>query len=108
MKFILNYKAFNWEERKSLFKKITSETIPYKKEILQYLEESEEDGVICSSVYDYISKKRVPRTIHSYTDGTFTWDDEEIYHFKHYNTELSAEFINHVLKIIKKKNTTSQ
>jgi hypothetical protein len=37
------------------------------------------------------------KDINLYTDGIYEWDDEEIYHFEHYNMKLDDEFIKHIL-----------
>ena len=55
------------------------------------------NGVRCSSIYDYVKNEPAFKNINLYTDGIYEWDDEEIYHFEHYNMKLDDEFIKHIL-----------
>ena len=77
---------------------ISLEEIPQKEIILSYLKNGEDNGVCCSSVYDYIEDYSTGDTIHRYKDDDYEWDDREIYHFEKYNIRLNDDFIKHILK----------
>lgn len=98
MKFIENYKEFGIETEKSVLDYISEKSIKRKKEVLKYLRSGKDDGIRCSTLFDYITQTLLTPSVKLYTDGEFYWDDEEIYHFEKYNMPLNEEFIKKVLK----------
>lgn len=96
-KFISDCIELDTNEKNHIIEMISSEPIPQKEIILGYLKNGQDNGVCCSSVYDFIESHSVPRTIHRYKDDIYEWDDSEIYHFEKYNLRLNDDFIKHVL-----------
>lgn len=97
MEFITDYKEFDEEAAVSLLEYISDTPIEDKDKIIQYMKNGEDAGVCCSSVFDFVQNKLVPRTIHRYTDGEYIWDDREIYHFEKYNITLDEAFVRKIL-----------
>lgn len=97
MKFITDYDEFGAEQGKSLLDHLSSNAIEGKGKVLHYLKNGSDDGVRCSSVYDYVKKESTSKTIHLFTDGEYYWDSEEIYHFEKYNIPLNERFVKKAL-----------
>ena len=97
LKYIDDYKEFEYDSDISVLDHISETEIPEKKKVLEYLTSFEVDGVRCASLTDFIKKQILSKGVCIYTDGEYVWDDEEIYHFEKYNMELNKDFINKVL-----------
>lgn len=97
MKYIERYKELGFDVSESLKDNISKTPISEKERILQFLKTGTYNGVRCSSIYDYVKNEPTFKDINLYTDGIYEWDDEEIYHFEHYNIKLDDDFIEHVL-----------
>lgn len=98
MKFISKCIEFETDNRQHLIDTLSENSISNKNDILEYLKSGSDDGVLCSSVFDYVISRSTGDTVHCYTDGEYFWDDREIYHFEKYNMKLDDEFVNHILK----------
>ncbi len=77
---------------------INESPVDRKDDILKYMKSGKDDGVRCSSIYDFVLGCSTGDTIHCYKDDEFEWDDTEIYHFEKYNILLDPQFINKALK----------
>lgn len=97
IKFIDNYKEFEGDSGKSVKDHISTKAIPGKEKILSYLKSFPVDGVRCSTLYDFVEDVLYTPTVFFHTDGEYSWDDEETYHFEKYNMELDKAFINKIL-----------
>ena len=93
MKYITDYKEFDEEAEMSLLDHISDTPNESKLDVLTYMKNGKDAGVLCSTVFDFVSNELVPKTINCYTDGEFEWDDREIYHFEKYNLELAPDFV---------------
>lgn len=94
MKFITNCKELHTDNATSILDCISNTPLGNKEKILEYLKNGTNDGVRCSSIYDYVKKEPLMgKTIKLYTDGEWCWDSEEIYHFEEYNIKLNKEFL---------------
>lgn len=98
MKFVTDYKELGGNEEISLLDHLSKEPIENKEKILKYLRSGKNDGVRCSSIYDYVKDDTTFKSTYLFTDGEYKWDSEEIYHFEEYNMKLNEEFIQKVLK----------
>lgn len=97
MKFINDYKEFGGNNEKSVIDYKLNNEPPYKETVLKYLKSGKDDGIRCSSLFDYFKNELTPEAVYHYTDGEYYWDSEEIYHFEKYNIKLNPAFIEHVL-----------
>lgn len=97
---ICDYKEFGNTEGIELLDNLNIKT-KRKEEILQYLKNKEFfAGTRCSTLKDLVKKENTHLPTYAYSDETYFWDDEEIYHFENYDMRLNAEFVEHVLKEI--------
>lgn len=97
-KFIDSYKEFGTDNNKSVRSHISNISIPEKERILRYLRGFPNYGTRCSTLYDYVEDVLYSPTVFSHFDGTYYWDDEEVYHFEKYNMELNEDFIKWVIE----------
>jgi hypothetical protein len=88
------------EEENGLYIKQDTE---YSDIILNYIKEHEEYSVSPHRVVDQYTGKNTDLTSITYTDGSYWWRTEDIYHIEKYNVKLRQDFVDYVLK-----NTTSQ
>lgn len=96
-KFITNCIEFRTGDNAHIQDLISDIPVDNKEKVLNYLKNGKDDGVCCSSIFDFVSSSSTGNTIHCYTDGEFSWDDEEIYHFEKYNIKLDEEFISKII-----------
>lgn len=96
IKFITNCREFGTGNI-SINDLISDDVSERKNDIINYLKNGKDDGVRCSSVYDYIGDFSTGNTVHCYTDGVYQWDDTEIYHFEKYNLKLEKAFVDSVI-----------
>lgn len=97
-KFIDNYKEFGAKSNESVRSHVSDAPIPEKERILRYLKSFPNYGTRCSTLYDYVEDVLYSPTVFSHYDGTYYWDDEEVYHFEKYNMKLEENFIQWVLQ----------
>lgn len=97
MRFITDYKELEGNPNISLMDHISETAIPEKGAVLEYLKNGQDDGVRCTTIFDYVKNEGTGETVFLYTDGDFYWTGEEIYLFEHYNLELNPEFIQKVI-----------
>ena len=98
LKSVAFYKELGWKEsQKSMLDHCSQTPMSGKALVLQYLRSGDDDGVRCSSIHDRIIGDTTFLDCSCYTDGEYTWDDEDIYHFEKYNIELEPEFLKKVL-----------
>lgn len=96
MKKIENYKEFDSHEKESIKNNIGVKCPIDKNIVLHYLKSGKNAGAVCSMTYDYVMDKRTNVVRDIYTDGTYLWDDAEIYHFDRYDMRLNDDFIQHI------------
>lgn len=96
MKFITDYSEFGGEGE-SFKNNISPLGIEEKKKVLEYLKNGKKESLRCSSIYDYVKEILTSMCVYCYTDGTYNWADDEIYHFEHYDIELNHDFVSMVL-----------
>ena len=97
MKGIANYMELHRKSDKSLLDHRRPLPKDQKEKVLRYLKARRPWGIRCSLIYDYVKKCQTVASIYGYTDGEYDWDSEDIYHFRNYDIELDAEFVNKVL-----------
>ena len=97
MKFITNYKEFDDDEKESILDHLLNEPMENKDIVLRYLKNGKYNGVRCSSIFDYVQNEQTFAPVSFFTDGEYSWDSEEIYHFEKHNMEINKDFINKVL-----------
>lgn len=73
-------------------------TAEEKKMILDHLRAYPEVTAVAGRVYDCVLRENVLIEDCCYTDGTYIWDEQNIYHIEKYNAAVSDEFLEYVLK----------
>lgn len=103
MKYAASYFEMTHEKGDMLVKDGIGKVCPDKDKIIGFFENhaSEYTALTCSSS-DYISGESLDESVKCYSDGNYSWTNEEVYHFKKYDLKLNDDFIAYVL------NQTSQ
>ena len=69
-----------------------------KSEILNYMKSFSEPSAYTSQpVIDRFTNQELNKINNAFSDGTYTWYADEIYHLEKYNLKLNCDFIEHVL-----------
>lgn len=97
MKNITNYREFSDNVSDDSLLNNTGHTIENKEKILEYFRRYGADVVLAQSAYDHVENKRLPNSLMCYSDGTYLWTNEEVYHFRKYDLKLNDDFIEYVL-----------
>ena len=103
MKTITNYREFSDNDSDDSLLDNIGHIIENKEKILKYLTKYDADTVLAHSAYDYVAKRNLHDSLMCYSDGTYLWTNEEVYHFSKYNLKLNDTFIKYVLEIKNKK-----
>ncbi len=73
--------------------------IKNKSQILSYMKSFLEPSAYTSQpVIDRFTNQELDEINNAFSDGTYTWYADEIYHFEKYNLKLNDDFIEYVLE----------
>lgn len=98
MKSITDYREFSDNDSDSSLLEHIGKKTEFKEKILEYFKKYSADAVtLTRCAIDYVAGKNLLNSVLCYTDGTYIWTNEEVYHFKKYDIELNKDFIEYVL-----------
>lgn len=99
MKEITSYKEMTENSNDKHLKDFIGFLSSNKNDILNYFKKHNDvKSIVTFKATDYITGEKSDELIKCFDDGTYSWTNEEIYHFEKYDLKLNDDFIKHVLK----------
>lgn len=68
-----------------------------KEMILEYMG-SFDPYAVAGMVYDCITRQKTKEENVGFSDGTFSWSSQDIYHLERYDAAVSEDFIQNIMK----------
>lgn len=82
----------------SIFDNMSTEAIPQKKAVLQYLRSHKPTAYSPQDCFDIISGEKINEPLSCMDDGVYYWRSDLIYYFEKYNLKLLDSFIQSIIK----------